>query len=324
MSYGPYLTHGITLAFVWYAGINIAACVAITIAMRALDRGRVGAPAFWLTARLFPTVTAAAFVLLLFGPSYWKYEPRESVEGFDLALTMAAAVGVAAIVAGLARGAAAWRSAVRRSRDWMRHARPIAFANTSLPAYVIDAHEPMLALVGVLRPRILVTRGLVEALTGPELAASVAHELGHQRALDNLKRLAMRSAPDLLDWLGIGREIERRWAVAAERAADRDATGADAVERCRLASALVKVARLMPICVPANEPICTLVAGGDITLRVQTLLADAPAETTDRGSALAWITAGLGVALAAVSYSPLLRAVHEVTEVLVRVTGGQF
>ena len=80
----------------------------------------------------------------------------------------------------------------------MRAGRPLALADTSMPAYAIDTDAPVMALVGVLRPRLLITRPVLEALTDEELRASVAHELGHWRAWDNLKRLAMRAAPDLL------------------------------------------------------------------------------------------------------------------------------
>jgi hypothetical protein len=56
-----------------------------------------------------------------------------------------------------------------------------------------------MALVGVLRPRLIVTRGLVAALTDEELAASIGHEVGHSRARDNLTRLLMRATPDPVD-----------------------------------------------------------------------------------------------------------------------------
>src|ERR1019366_10566357 len=120
----------------------------------------------------------------------------------------------------------------------------------------------LMALVGVLRPRLFVARRLLDALTAEELAASVAHEAGHRRAWDNLKRLAMRAAPDLLAITGIARGIERRWASASDHAADRRAAG-DGPTRCALASALVKVARLTPPMTPLAEPISTLVDGGE-------------------------------------------------------------
>ena len=109
---------------------------------------------------------------------------------------------------------------------------------------MIETVPPVMALVGVLSPRLLIAQAVLDALTGEELRAAAAHEAGHWRALDNLKRLAMRAAPDLLSATA-ARALERRWVVAAERVADR-AAGESGSERCALASALVKVARLIP------------------------------------------------------------------------------
>ena len=65
---------------------------------------------------------------------------------------------------------------------WMRRASAGARRH-AMPAFAIDADAPVMALVGVLRPRLLITRRCIDALTDEELAASVAHELGHWRAL---------------------------------------------------------------------------------------------------------------------------------------------
>ena len=176
----------------------------------------------------------------------------------------------------------------------------------------------MMALVGVLRPRLLVTRGVLTALTREELAASVAHEMGHRRAWDNLKRLAMRAAPDLLAVTSTAHAIERRWAAAAEHAADRLAAGNDNPTRCALASALVKVARLMPPMTPVTEPISTLLDGGEIASRVEHLLDDralAPA-ARNHSTGRVIVLAILAVTLA-IGYTPLLQIVHNTTEVLV-------
>jgi Zn-dependent protease with chaperone function len=198
----------------------------------------------------------------------------------------------------------------------MTTATPLTIDHASIVAFTIDAPAPLMALVGVLRPRLLVARTLLDALTAEELTASIAHEVGHWRAWDNLKRLAMRAAPDLLSTTSTARAIERRWSSASEHAADRRAA-ADAPARCALASALVKAARLTPSMVPAAEPICTLISGGDIASRVERLLDDgAPAAPSGRRAAL-WIAAAIPAALLAASYTPALQLVHAATEVLV-------
>jgi hypothetical protein len=264
-----------------------------------------------------PAASAVVFVTALFLPSYWKFEPRQVTEGFDVTLAACAIAAMAIVAAACVRGVSTWRRAARRTRAWMATARPLALPGTSIPAFAIDADAPVMALVGVLRPRLLVTRGLIDALTDDELAASVAHELGHCRAWDNLKRLAMRSAPDVLAGTAAVRHLERRWASASEHCADHRASDDNAAVRCALASALVKVARLTPLSLPSAEPISTLVGGGDIASRVHHLLAErAPASSGSRARP-AMVLAG-SATLMAVTYAPVLRAVHDLTEVLVR------
>jgi Zn-dependent protease with chaperone function len=319
MSAMLYVVRGIVLALAWFMIVNVAAgAVAAGVARRSIARDTAKSPAFWLGVRLFPAAAATLFIAAFFLPSYWMYEPREFAEGFDVTLTSLAAGALIVVAAAGARGIVAWRRAARRTEAWMRAARPVALGHRGVVAFAIDDEAPMMALVGVLRPRLLVTRGLLAALTGEELDASVAHEIGHWRAWDNLKRLGMRAAPDLLAVTSSAHAIERRWAAAAEQAADRRAAGDDNHTRCALASALVKVARLMPPPAPVNEPISTLLDGGEIASRVEHLLDDralAPSardHSTGRQIVLAIMTVTL-----VLGYTPLLQIVHSATEVLV-------
>src|SRR5260221_726818 len=149
------------------------------------------------------------------------YPATAAQHELDVSLAMSATAGAAVIAAAGLRGVAAWWRASRRVRAWMRTAEPLTVPGARMPAYVIDVDAPLMALAGIWRPRLIVARGLVDALTPEELAASVAHEAGHQRARDNLKRLVMRAAPDFLPATAAARTIERRWASAAEHTADR-------------------------------------------------------------------------------------------------------
>lgn len=314
-----YLAHGATLTFAWFVAINALLCVASALIASLMRRANSlqRSPRFWMAVRLLPAAIAGAFALALFVPSYWQFEPREAVEGFDLSLTIFALIGAVLVIAAIARGIAAWTAAARRVLVWMRHSQPLAIADGRIPAALVDAPQPMIALVGVFRPRLLVTRGLIDALTRSELEAVVAHEMGHYRAFDNLTRLLMRAAPDFLTYLPMAKNIEHRWAAAAEHSADRIGGPDATASRCALASALVKVARLTPPSVPLAEPISTLISGGDIASRVQTLLNDEERlAAANRWPLFAAATACLGVA--SVAYVPLLRSVHEITEVLVR------
>jgi Peptidase family M48 len=320
-----FLLHGATLTFASFLAINLlVSALVIVVAAR---QPRIGSPTFWFALRMLPAALAAAFAAVVFVPSYWRYEPRETAEGFDITLIACALAALMMLAAAAARGVAAWWRANRRTHLWMRTSRPIDLGTggqgppewgMNLPAFVVDAEQAVMALVGVFRPRLLVTRGLIDALTEEELAASVAHELGHSRAWDNLKRLAMRAAPDLLTTTGAARAIERRWASAAEHDADRMCGRASAATRCALASALVKVARLTPPEPIVAEPISTLIGGGEIASRVRVLLDDRAAAPERRRRSLVWLGAAIVAAVLASTYGPLLRSVHELTEILVR------
>ena len=318
MSDSPFALQGVTLALAWFFAINLAASLFAIVVARRFATRTDAPPSVWFTIRMLPAITALAFVIALFVPSYWRFEPREAIEAFDITLTICGLVAAGIIAVSTYRGAVVWRAAVRRTRVWMQSARPTVLPGTTIPAFEIDSDMPILALAGILRPRLLVTRGLLAALTPEELEASVAHEIGHSHARDNLKRLLMRSAPDLFGFTTAARAIERRWAAASEHRADRIDAQAPAA-RCALAAALVKVARLTPSTPALGEPISTLIGGGDIASRVRKLLDDGVATTTvatkTRG---VLVTLSVALVAATVLYAPTLRAVHEATETLVR------
>lgn len=316
MSDIPYLLHGVTLALAWFALVNAAAAALVALVSVRLTKGdRAAAPGFWLALRLFPAAVSIGFVALVFLPSYWRYEPRQFVEGFDVSLSALAIVATAVMAAAAARGVSAWRLASHRVEAWLRRARPLTLPNSPMPAFAVEHDAPVMALVGVLRPRLLITRPVLDALTDEELRAGVAHEIGHWRAWDNLKRLAMRAAPDFLAATAAARAIERRWAAASEHVADRAACD-NGLARCALASALVKVARMTPPATSIAEPISTLVDGADITSRVHRLLDETP--SAERRRPAPWLAPALLAIVVALGYAPLLRIVHIATEVLVQ------
>jgi len=315
-----FLLHGLTLALVWFLGVNaVATLLVVALAARLTRQDRIRTPRFWLCLRLLPAAVSLVAVIVVFLPSYWTYEPRDYDEGFNFTLVAVAFVAFTLVARAVARGAAAWVRASNRARAWLQNAQPLTRPGTPLPAFAVEAEAPFVALVGVLRPRLFITRSVVDALTEEELAAGLGHEVGHWRALDNLKRLAMRMAPDFLAGT-VARDLEQRWASSAEHWADRHACEAKTVvdrgrARCALASAIVKVARMAPAMV-MTEPISTLVDGGDIALRVRTLLDDAVPPAPPR-SRRVWIGAGIVVAALVVGYAPLLKAVHVATEIVV-------
>ena len=315
---------GLTLGLAWFAIVNAVATVVAAWTLRhAARQPRVQPAAWWLAARLFPATASTVLVLAVFVPSYWMFEPRNYDEGFQGVITVAALAGIAIVAAAAFRAGAAWTRAANRARAWMHIAQPIALPGATMPAFAVDSDAPVMALVGILRPRLFVSRPVLSLLNREELAAAVAHEVGHRRAFDNLKRLAVCATPDWLAGTRTARQIENQWAAAAEHEADRigpaAAKGDAHSARCALASAIVKVARLMPVAPAIVEPISTLVDGSDIQSRVCALLdGAAPVEPRRRWrSPVAAIAAIVALVAAFALYSPLLHSAHEATELLV-------
>jgi Zn-dependent protease with chaperone function len=260
---------------------------------------------------------SSAFVAAVFLPSYWRFEPRDFAEGFDLTLTALALAGALLFVMAAVRAAVAWSRVARRTRVWLSAAEPLSLPGIDIPAFRVDAAQPTMALVGVVRPKLLITRGLIEALTPEELAAAIAHEVGHCSARDNLTRLAMLAAPDLLGWTAAARALERRWASAAEHRADHAASTTPEV-RIALASALVKVARLTPPApVRIVELMSTLVGGGSIAARVEELIEPADSAPPASGSRASRVAAAGAAAAFVYAYPSLLVWIHGITEFVV-------
>lgn len=238
----------------------------------------------------------AAFLVAI---GYALWEPRTEHEVVGPVAVIAAIAGL--IVAGRAAmslvSTLSWTAGIERQ---FVAAGCDTLPTRPLPVSVIEADFPVVAIVGLVSSRLFVARSVVEACSSDEFDVVLAHEHAHARQHDNLRRLAMLAAPDVLGLCAPGRRIEAAWMQAAEFAADESAAG----ERDRalhLAAALVKVARLATR--PADPlPASALYQGEPIVERVHRLL-DPPATGDPRPWptwARAWILcSALALAVAA-------------------------
>jgi len=315
-----YLAHGITLAFAWFLIVNAVLSLGAALAAPVISRAAAARDArararLLLTARLFPACASVLFVGAVFAPSYWSLEPRGSVEEFEGGLVVLAAAGACLLIAGAIRGMAAWRRAALTANALQESARPLHLDGVGVPTYIVPSMRPAMLLAGIARPRLLVTRGFVDTLSAEELAASAAHEVGHLRARDNLKRLSIRCAPDLWGWTARARAIEREWCSAVEHAADSAASDGSRVRALALASALLKIARVTP----PRRPLWAasgLVSGPEVASRVRHLVSD-DAPPPRPATRLPWFAACATIVVSAAFYAPLLASVHHLSELLV-------
>ncbi len=198
---------------------------------------------FYLTT--LPAALSVGGVLFLFVPAYLRHESRVGHEDIGTKLALLAALSTIGIVVAIVRGIATWRATNRFTSLWLRNALPIQLPNLDVPAYQIEHPFPLIAIVGAWRPRLFIAKQVFETLTPAELTAALAHENAHVLAHDNLKRTVARVCRDLA-FTPVGKDLERAWLAASEAAADEVAAGRDRRIGLDLASAIVKIARMVP------------------------------------------------------------------------------
>ena len=177
---------------------------------------------------------------------------------------------VAWLVAALfaARLAVCWLRAGRSIVRSLRASRALCGSTETVHgANVVVDPTPHAFVLGYLRPRVFVTRALVE---GPrdDLLAVLAHEQAHRRRRDPLRRLVARLClPFHAPWLaGV---VDAALGLAQEMAAD-EAAAAEVGDRSGVASAILHVARRR-----AGIPHGAAALGGaDVVARVGALLDD--------------------------------------------------
>jgi beta-lactamase regulating signal transducer with metallopeptidase domain len=281
---------------------------------RLLRTGRIAAGTA-LVLRSAPAVLAAALTLGVVVPGYVAFEPA-AAEAPGVPLLALAVLGAALLAIGLVRVVAAVR-ATRAFRARWAGADRVSVTGCPLPALVSSHPFPVVAAIGVFRPRLLVARQVVEALTPAELAAAAQHEMAHVAARDNLKALLLRGLPDPLAHTARGRRLEAAWREAAEVDADAAVGRPGSPAALELASALLKVARLAG---PAGLPLPTpaLHDGAPLARRVRTLAGTADA--IDPGSRLPLAAAALlaAIPMVVLASPAALKAVHDLLETIVR------
>lgn len=209
-------------------GLAGAAGLLLLIGVAALAAGGVDV--------LAATLVAAFSACLLF---------LAGAEGVPLPAIVVVALAAASTIA-FARTAAA---AIREARLLRAlPLRPVADAELTRVArasglesvYSTPAAQPSAFCIGIVRPRVVLTDGLLTRLDADERAAVVWHEAAHALAREPLKCLLARLAARTFFWLPLLGELLERYLLAKELDADRRAT--TRTSRSALAGALAQVA----------------------------------------------------------------------------------
>lgn len=212
--------------------------------------------------------------------------------------------------------AAAVRSALRLAR-WRRDLADLPLETSGRLAAdvrIVQSERPISVTLGLLRPEIWISTGLLEALSLEQREAVIAHERSHARRLDSLRRLLARVG-SLAHWPGLRRALQSELALATEQLCD-EAAARLVRDRLTVAEAILTVERLLARAPAREHPVLAGFGGSAVEARVQSLLGADPGEPM-RGRFF-WL-APASLAAAVVLVDPLHHATEHVLGLLLRV-----
>ena len=242
---------GITLVLALLLTINATATLVATGLARVCKRllwkssARTRAEILFVM-RIGPPAIAIVAIAAFMIPSYLTYEPYATNEVVSLKLGALAAISAVGVALAVWRGVRSWIATRSLLKQWLNAASPIDLDAITVPTFVFQHSFPIIAVVGAIRPRLFIASHVLESLSEEELAAAIAHEYGHLAAQDNFKRSVMRISRAALLIIPCGRWLDRTWSEASESAADEHAAQQSSQIALDLASALVRIARMIP------------------------------------------------------------------------------
>jgi Zn-dependent protease with chaperone function len=322
---------GICLVLASLLTINALAAAAAAACWRFIERPlqRRSARArgeILFAMRVGPSALAFISVALFLVPSYVVYEPYASGEVVSKKLATLAILSAIGVGFALWRALRSWFATRSLQREWLSNAVEITLGGIGIPTFRFANSFPIIAVVGTVRPRLFIAEHVLEILSKEELTAAIAHEGGHLSTHDNFKRSLLRACRDALMIVPCGRSLDRAWAEAAECAADEHAAQQNAETALNLASALVKIAKMVPVGTRASVPMAAFLVGVEETrgvkARVRRLLEIAsdgcrrsvPNRTIARALPSASQGTLLVLALAVASSPRVLVTVHSMVE----------
>lgn len=231
--------------FLLHLALVVAARISTGTAMRMAARMKPSSAArllFFL--RIAPMALTVFAVAAFCIPSYLWLEPEAAGEKVGLVCFLMAGLGAAIWALSVARVASAVRGTVHYLHHCERHGSQIRVPGEPVPALLLADDAPVLAVAGVLHPRLVISRRVLSGLTAEQRDAALRHERAHRTSHDNIKRFLILLSPDGLPFVGSFAALDRAWAKFTEWAADDQAVAGDSRRALSLALALVRVARM--------------------------------------------------------------------------------
>ena len=279
---------------------------------------------FCFALRVAPIVLALAGLGFLIIPAWLAYEPIRTSEGIGWPLVATAILTTGCVATAVINLIRSMLATQRTSTAWRHRATSVRIEGIDTQVFRIDHWFPLLATVGVLGPRIFIAAQVLDALEAREVRAAIQHELAHQHRRDNLKTAVMRFCRDLLPIASGLRSIDHAFAAAAEQAADEAAVTQQSSSAIDLASALVKIGRLVPYGATINMAATAFIVDGDggLAARIRRLSSAETVIAVPTSSRRLVISVFVVASLVAyvIAAPRALLVVHTIIEQLVRIT----
>lgn len=309
-----------------FAAIALATSVGVGVSLRlfesAIDRLAANAKArLCLVASLLPFAVAAVVMTAALAPSFgWIADhcgPGPNLHGHPhicghhvAGLPAVSLVVLAALLAVRLGVTSAYRVYALALARWTRQRLDaVAVLDSQLNAAILPLDEAQAFVIGLLSPKLYITRGLLAERASTHLASVLEHERAHMRRRDPLRRF-VASFGLSFHLPGIARWLDRKLGCAQEMTADIEAARAVGSGHT-VAQALVELSR------QARAPrVATAFAGSDIEARVMNLLDDRLRRDWPTPPVLAMIAGATLIAVAAGA-----DAVHHGVEMLLGLLG---
>jgi BlaR1 peptidase M56 len=199
---------------------------------------------FLFFLRISPMVLTVFALLAFCIPSYLWLEPEAAGERVGFVCFVMAAFGAVIWILSVTRVVCAVRGTVDYLHRCERRGRKVNVPGEPSPVLLLAEEAPVLAVAGVVHPRLVISETVLRGLTAEQCDAALRHERAHRTSRDNIKRFLILLSPDVLPFLRAFTALEHNWAKFTEWAADDQAVEGDSHRALSLASALVRVAKM--------------------------------------------------------------------------------
>jgi Zn-dependent protease with chaperone function len=313
--------------------LNVLLSLATTAAWRVIAKPSLNWSAkrrasFVFTLRVLPFVFSAALLLFLFIPAFALHEKENPNEFISFKLAVLACVALMCVLFAVAQLSLSLLKTRTQISRLAREENRLNFGTTKFPVYKIKHDTPMVAVFGFFKPKVFIEEKVLELLNDEEIEAVLAHEEAHITSRDNLKKLAMIFCRSL-SVFRFGNEIEKAWRDSSEAFADETASREKRTRSLDLASALVKLARMMSASSQSRLTVASFISNemsAPVAWRIQRLikLANSFPQSEEKeylnGFNL-WLAIGISAImfLVIVTQTDLLLMVHHLIEAFVKI-----